>query len=85
MDAMKLNKLVKEFDELLESIDRQRQTHEEKRRTYLRMARKNEKVLRRQLKDADEKDDRKRLKRDLLAVKKAQALLRPNCSPSVAT
>ena len=40
------------------------------------MARKNEKVLRRQLKDADDKDDRKRLKRDLLAVKEAQALLR---------
>ena len=73
---MKLKKLVKEFDELLESIDRQRQRYEEKRKIYLRKAKENKKVLRRQLRDADDKVDRKRLESDLLAVEKAYALLR---------
>ena len=72
---MKVKKLVKEFDALLGSIDRQRQRDEQQRKLYLRNAKANKKVVLKQLKNEDDKANRKKLKRELHAIERTYALL----------
>ena len=73
--AMKLRKLVKEFDELVDSIERRQQRYDKQLKVYRRKLKENEKVLLKQLKNADGKADRKKLKRELHAIGKTYSLM----------
>lgn len=73
---MKLKKLVKDFDELLDSIERQRQSYDKRLKVYRRRLKEKREVLLKRLKTADNKADRKRFKRELNAVERTYALLR---------
>lgn len=73
--VMKLKKLVKEFDELLDSIQRQQQRYDKQLSVCYRKLKQNEKVLLKRLKNTDDKTDRKELKRELRTIEKTYSLM----------
>ena len=72
---MKLKKLVKEFDELLDAIERQQQGYDKQLKVYRHKLEENERVLLKRLKSAGDKANRKKLKRELHAIEKAYSLM----------
>ncbi len=72
---MKLKRLVKEFDELLDAIERQQQKYDKQLKVHHRKLKENEKVLLKRLKSAEDKANRKKLKRELHAIEEAYALM----------
>ena len=73
--AMKLKKLVKEFDELLDSIQRQQQSYDKQLKVCYRKLKQNEKALVKRLKNSDDKTNRKELKRELRTIEKTYSLM----------
>jgi DNA-binding transcriptional regulator WhiA len=72
---MKLRKLVKEFDELLDGIEKQQEKYDKQRKGYQQQLKENKKLLLKRLKTSDDKTNRKKIKRDLHAVEMKYSLL----------
>ena len=72
---MKLKKLVKEFDELLDAFERQQQKYDKQLKVCHQELKENEKALLKRLKSTDDKANRKKLKRELQAIEKTYSLM----------